>query len=197
MFIFVVFVLGITALVLVVYIKTISAISELQDSPVYVTRQKLLNEGRKDSQNIISDIDTSTWKIYRNDKYGFEVRYPANWNFEVLDSYSTDGKVIQPKSEFSFTDQSLHRILVLPNHLSGFDWTNPVETKSVILNGTSGTWRQYADTGGIYGITIDHFSRTQYSRLKILIIPINAREYIDSAKFPEFNAILSTFKFTN
>jgi hypothetical protein len=26
-------------------------------------------------------IDTSNWKVYRNEKYGFEVRYPINWEF--------------------------------------------------------------------------------------------------------------------
>jgi hypothetical protein len=26
-------------------------------------------------------IDTSNWKVYRNEKYRFEVRYPINWEF--------------------------------------------------------------------------------------------------------------------
>jgi len=27
------------------------------------------------------EINTSDWKVYRNEEYGFEVRYPSNWKF--------------------------------------------------------------------------------------------------------------------
>jgi hypothetical protein len=29
-------------------------------------------------------IDTSDWKVYRNEKYGFEVKYPENWEVSLL-----------------------------------------------------------------------------------------------------------------
>ena len=82
MFIFVVFVLGMTALVLIVYINTISVISGLQESPAYKTRQALLNERIRSSvprSDSSGWIDISTWKMYRNEKHGFEVRYPKEW----------------------------------------------------------------------------------------------------------------------
>ena len=34
---------------------------------------------RWDCFPIPTDIDTSTWKTYRNEKYGFEVKYPSEW----------------------------------------------------------------------------------------------------------------------
>jgi hypothetical protein len=36
----------------------------------------------------VPEIDTSDWKVYRNETFGFEVRYPSNW--EVKEDY---GKV--------------------------------------------------------------------------------------------------------
>ncbi|TSC78437.1 MAG: Uncharacterized protein G01um101433_244 [Parcubacteria group bacterium Gr01-1014_33] len=38
-----------------------------------------------------STIDTSTWKTYRNEKYGFEVRYPESWEIEVSNQREVKG----------------------------------------------------------------------------------------------------------
>lgn len=38
--------------------------------------QQQMNNGATSGK--MSTVDTSNWKIYRNEKYGFEVRYPAN-----------------------------------------------------------------------------------------------------------------------
>jgi len=32
-----------------------------------------------------SEIDISDWKIYRNEKYGFEIKYPPNWDYNEED----------------------------------------------------------------------------------------------------------------
>lgn len=37
---------------------------------------------RLPSQPSITEIDTSAWKTYRNEKYGFEVRYPSDWSIQ-------------------------------------------------------------------------------------------------------------------
>lgn len=34
----------------------------------------------------IPEIDTSDWKVYRNEKYGFEVRYPREWQINIQSS---------------------------------------------------------------------------------------------------------------
>jgi hypothetical protein len=44
-------------------------------------------EGFKKNGDVAStsEIDISTWKTYRNEEYGFEVKYPSNFNFELDD----------------------------------------------------------------------------------------------------------------
>ncbi len=51
------------------------------------SKQKTENQEKKDNQNNqekveelkIEDIDTSNWKTYRNEEYGFSFKYPEGW----------------------------------------------------------------------------------------------------------------------
>jgi len=37
------------------------------------------------------EIDTSNWKTYRNEEYGFEFKYPGDWGYAVVKSTGTIG----------------------------------------------------------------------------------------------------------
>ena len=39
------------------------------------------------------EIDTSTWKTYRNEKYGFEFKHPSDWGEVQFSETNIDGKV--------------------------------------------------------------------------------------------------------
>lgn len=49
--------------------------------PRYGERPPLLPINQQQDESI--ETDTSTWKTYRNEQYGFEVKYPANWTHRM------------------------------------------------------------------------------------------------------------------
>ena len=56
---------------------------------------------------IMSDVNTSNWKTYRNEEYGFEVRYPEEWIIgEVVDG-SLVARLFTPDYEKNPQNNSL------------------------------------------------------------------------------------------
>lgn len=51
-----------------------------------VPKQPIVSENPAQTGEIQAPdtVDTSSWKIYRNEEYGFEVKYPEGWNMEVF-----------------------------------------------------------------------------------------------------------------
>lgn len=44
------------------------------------------------TQNEKIDIDTTNWKTYRNKEYGFEVKYPEEWEYDEIDGITFSDK---------------------------------------------------------------------------------------------------------
>jgi|SRR3989344_787409 len=144
----------------------------------------------------ISQDETANWKTYSNSQYGFEIKYPPGWNFETIPSHDAAGKVIATQSDFLFTDlTTLHRVIVAPFGFGGGNSSDVTETRNINLNGTTGNWRKFVDSGGLYLIMVDQLHIKQYPQFTISLLPINARPDIDLEKIHEFDQILSTLKF--
>jgi hypothetical protein len=93
----------------------------LQPKPQLVPSQSQtpeISQPTQEPQQKQEPIDTSNWKTYRNEKYGFEVRYPGNFKinedkevgFGITLSPSADATqflVIQPDIGFDFFDEYL------------------------------------------------------------------------------------------
>jgi len=55
----------------------------------------------------VSGIDTSQWPMFRNDKLGFEVKYPMNWHAQIPTGTGTESVLISGRQQDSREHLSL------------------------------------------------------------------------------------------
>ena len=127
----------------------------------------------------IQDL-TADWKTYRNEEYGFEVKYPSFFEVAFRDDYVTDLIALSDKIG------SASDIVILPQgeHDRGLPFEDPVKS-DVVLGGIRAQQLEWSHLKIIY-IKDPLRNWNQHGRVEVL--------YENSSK-DLLDQILSTFKF--
>lgn len=151
------------------------------------------------NQNLVSQDDVSDWQTYRNEEYGFEFKYPAEWIFRT-DNYASVGGA--PKDTFSITTISKDKkesfsISISTTEPSGFIYTG--DSTEVLINGGKYVAYLFPEGYECYGDDIKHGDCAFFS------IPTKKDDiwfvFGGGGKYPnllsqQYLKILSTFKFS-
>ena len=195
----------ITAVVLIVGIGTVyglvgylfSGIKESITPAIQVSENKSNLDKIEKPVVFEGEEDISDWKVYRNEKYGFEVKYPNNYileknseesiNFWTEDRYKLNSEIILSKGASRLS----HNLGI---EVANEKWSkekidenlknNEVQKEEIYLNNIKIIkFLKKSDEGNIY------LNCIQKNNIYIVIYKN------DSTSEKEFNQILSTFKF--
>ena len=147
------------------------------------------------------NTETANWKMYRNDKHGFEVKYPTDWH---VNENSTLGGGIREKDEFQFAftspDFSLETGLAFIFSVKPTPFQNNQEfllwRKSVDEGNpnTKGKWVTKEIDFFNVGRAVEQDTQ-DLKTIYIVKIPY-LYQFSDYRTNPAFSKIMSTFKFT-
>ena len=153
--------------------------------------------------------ETAGWKIYKNTKYGFEVRYPQDWEiFEMLDKqkYGREGITLDSPARRNF-EEDIHT----PSDMNMVieEKNSQISLDKFIEQYSDGWYSRYAaeEFATIGGKNARYVKSSDYRPANVifidnghyvLIIPFNLDEtYPDMPNLATYKSIINTIRFTN
>ncbi|MFA5000653.1 MAG: hypothetical protein WC531_00275 [Candidatus Paceibacterota bacterium] len=190
----------------VVYWKLIKPISIVPDQVACTEEAKICPDGSAVGRQgpncefaecpVAQAVDeTADWKIYKNDKYGFEFKYPSNWS---LSSQGSDQEInIRHYSDSSQKKFDGAIILTVGMPIAGGERPDLVKSEEVKVDGQIATrkiesWSAQSNNNLSYQLNIESGSK--------ILISVYAYDGEHGYSLDTYNSLLDkvmgTFKFT-